>query len=405
MKYIYFKLKSFPHYSETFIVQNLLYSKNKYNIKIIVDKLLSFDNSSQKDILEKNNIINDIVKPFIFSKNKVKKILEILKLLSNFKILKFFLKYCMHKKKISFKYLIDLKQFKNFESEIIHVHFNNSLKPIPDLTCIGYINPKCIITFHGFDAFLATPNDFKKKFEIFYKSNVVAVTVNSNYLKKRIIKLGVNPKSIYVIPIGINTKFFTSKPKIFKSNKKIKLISVGRLIQLKGHEYAIKALKLLIIENINIEYTIIGEGYYSDYLINLVKKYNLQKNVKFRGKLNQHDIVNELDKSHIFIMPSTYDEITKRREAFGLVSIEAQAMGLPVIGFNSGGFPDTIIDNKTGFVVRDRDFKELSKKILFFINNPNLYKIFSKNSIEHAKKFNLDKTYQKYHDIYDKFKD
>jgi colanic acid/amylovoran biosynthesis glycosyltransferase len=399
---IFFKLKSFPHFSETFIASNILFAKKKsYSFKIILDRFLGFENSSQKEQLEKERINENLIKPFSFNRNILKKGVQILGILSDLRILKYFIKYCNYKKSINLKLLNAIYQFRDVKNDVIHVHFNNAIHPIIDLTSIGYISPKCIITFHGYDAFLENPKSFIKKYGTFYKKNVIAVTVNSKYLKSNIIELGINPDLISVIPIGLDTIKFKAKPKQINKSKTIKLITVGRLIQLKGQEYAIEAVKLLLESNYNVEYTIVGHGLNFNYLKELIQKYNLEDYVKFEGESSQQKIIQLLKSSDIFIMPSTYDNKTMRREAFGLVSIEAQAIGLPVIGFDSGGFPETIINKKTGYTVKDRDVKAMVKKIRSLINNPKQFEIMSSNAISHSKNFDLDNTFKKYLDLYD----
>ena len=61
-------------------------------------------------------------------------------------------------------------------------------------------------------------------------------------------------------------------------------------------------------------------------------------------------------------MTSTYDE-TGRRETQGVVTGEAQACGLPVIAFRSGGVPYTIIEGKTGYLSAENDYKDLANNI------------------------------------------
>ena len=96
------------------------------------------------------------------------------------------------------------------------------------------------------------------------------------------------------------------------------------------------------------------------------------------------------------------DNKTKRKEAFGITSIEAQAMGLPVIGFNSGGFVDTIKEGITGFAVEDRNVSSMVKRIEGLIKNKETYKKMSLNCIRHAKKFDIKYTMQKFIELYEK---
>jgi colanic acid/amylovoran biosynthesis glycosyltransferase len=134
-----------------------------------------------------------------------------------------------------------------------------------------------------------------------------------------------------------------------------------------------------------------------------VERLNLSDNVYFLGSQSQSEVIETMKGVDLFIMPSTYDDKSGRREAFGLVSLEAQASGLPVIGFNSGGFPDTIIEGETGFAVKDRDVDALASKVEYFIKNPEIYAEMSKKAIEHAASFDHQFTTQKYLDLYEEF--
>jgi colanic acid/amylovoran biosynthesis glycosyltransferase len=401
---IYFKLKSFPQVPETFIVSNLVYAKqNGLPIKIFVRRYLGITNSSQQQLLKDYNIQDDVVKPYHFSSNQLVKFFQVIGALLSFKIFWYCYIYYKLKRKKNLQPLADLCQYKHFKTGLVHVHFNNALEPLVSLAKIGYINPKCIITFHGYDAFSENRNSFQKKYGEFYKKHVFAVTVNSNYLKDEVLKLEVDPSKIRVIPIGIDTSIFKGQPKQRLQNNRIKLLTVGRLVQLKGQVYTIRAVSKLIQKGYNVEYYIIGDGNHEKTLKAEAKKLDITKHVFFEGTKQQVTIIDYMHKSDLFLMPSTYDDITKRREAFGLVSVEAQAMGLPVIGFNSGGFPDTIQEGKTGYAVKDRDHIALADKIEELIINPSLYQDMSKAAISHAQSFDFKQTTQQYIDLYGKF--
>ncbi len=403
---ISFKIQSFPQVSETFVVNSIVHAKSKgYNIRIYTDKFLGLENSSQSDLLKKHEIEKDIVHNINLSKNKLKKFVQVLKMLLNFKVLYYLIPYYKLKRKKNLSPLITLFKYRRINKGILHVHFNNALTPLVELSKIGFINPKCVITFHGYDAFLHDREAFEQIYKEFYRNNVVAVTTNSNYLKQHVISLGVNPSKINVIPIGIDFNQFKGQVKTKTNNSEIRLITVGRLVQLKGQIYAIRAIKVLINLGYNIKYTLIGDGNYQKILEAEVSQLNLTEVVIFEGSKSQDEITSYLKTSHAFLMPSTYDDINARREAFGLVSLEAQASGLPVIGFQSGGFPDTIIEGETGFAVEDRNVNALADKIEKLIQNPTLYENMSKAAIKHASTFDHQFTTQKYLDLYERFTD
>lgn len=409
---IYFKLKAFPKVSETFVVSNIRYAKTAgYEIKIYVNKFLGFNSSSQKRELQNFNLDKAVIKPLKLKGSKIKRFVEIACMLFHPKVAWFSLKYYKFLKAKGDSYnqpfnpIIELYQYRSINKSLVHVHFNNALQPLLNLAAIGYVeNLKCIVTFHGHDAFKENKEGFNKKYGHFYKKHVVAVTVNSNYLKQQVIKLGVDIDKINIIPIGVDTSFFKASPKKLDVQT-IKLVSVGRLVQLKGQIYAIRALKELLEMGHKATYTLIGEGSNKALLTEEVNRLNLSSSVFFEGSKSQLEVKSLLEKSDIYLMTSTFDDRTLRREAFGLVSIEAQAMGMPVIGFDSGGFIDTIKDGETGFLVEDRNSDQIVEKICYLINNPELYEKMSQAAIAHSKTYDLKYTTQQYLDLYKEFSD
>jgi colanic acid/amylovoran biosynthesis glycosyltransferase len=323
--------------------------------------------------------------------------------LTNLRILTHVIPYYKLTKGKNLTPLATLVNYKAIRNNMVHVHFNSALKHLVELSSIGYINPKCIVTFHGYDAFLEDNNSFEEKYGEFYRQHVVAVTVNSNYLANQVKSLGIHPALISIIPIGIDTKLFSGIPKNFIGSTKVKLISIGRLVPGKGFFYSIQMVNNLKSKGYNVNYNIIGGGYLKNELSLEIRKLNLQNEINFLGSLGQSEIINHLNSSHIFIFPSTYDDELRRREAFGVVSIEAQAMGLPVVGFDSGGFPETILQGETGFAVEDRNVDALASKIEYLIDNPEIYAQMSSKAKEHAKNYDHELTTQRYLNLYQNF--
>src|SRR5690606_13074021 len=156
------------------------------------------------------------------------------------------------------------------------------------------------------------------------------LTINTNYLSKKVQLLGGEIGKIKIIPMGIDLEFFQSKSeKSISAKATIQLISIGRLVELKGFEYAVKSVKILVDKGFDVQYTIVGEGKDKDTLLQLISKLNLTESVFLVGAKSQTDIKILLEENHIFLMSSITDS-TNRAEAQGVVVAEAQAMGLPV---------------------------------------------------------------------------
>ena len=212
--------------------------------------------------------------------------------------------------------------------------------------------------------------------------NAKFVITNSEGLKKLALKT-FNTK-IDVIYNGVDVDEF--KPlKNKKIGKKIKLISTGRLIERKGYNYLIEALKV----NNNIELTLIGEGNLKKELEDLAKKNKV--NVKFLGRVNHKLISNYLRNADIFILPSL-------NEGMSNSILEAMACGLPIITTDVGGSKELIKDN--GFIVKKADSETLKYSIEKFLNNPKLIKQMGNTSKKIAKKMNWNNITKKYLEIY-----
>ncbi|MDK2771719.1 MAG: glycosyltransferase, partial [Flavobacterium sp.] len=93
--------------------------------------------------------------------------------------------------------------------------------------------------------------------------------------------------------------------------------------------------------------------------------------------IKTQDYIKEIFKTiYIFLMYSIKDS-TGREETQGVVSAEAQAMGLPVVAFNSGGVPYTIKENETGFLIEQKNIEKYAEAIAFLIDNPEVYEKMS----------------------------
>jgi colanic acid/amylovoran biosynthesis glycosyltransferase len=227
-----------------------------------------------------------------------------------------------------------------------------------------------LLTIHGYDVHFENEkelNVLREKYKVSFK-NAKSVYINTSYLKDKVLALNCPEKKIKVVPIGIDLDFY--KPmrqyKSIDKNEVIKLISVGRLIELKGHKYGVKAVKLLVDKGYTVNYTIIGEGKLYNELDALIKKLQLEKHITLYGKGTQEQVKTALEESHIFLMTSVKDS-NGREEAQGIVTAEAQNMGLPIVGFKSGGIATTVTKD-TSVLVEQKNFQAISDAIIDIVN-------------------------------------
>jgi len=196
--------------------------------------------------------------------------------------------------------------------------------------------------------------------------------------------LGKNPKLVQIAP-GISTEIFHPGEKPADLIEKYGLsgaptiICVGRLVRRKGQDKLIEALPLIKQEIPNIKLVIVGEGRILKSLKVRVKKLGLNENVIFVGRVSYKDLPRYFLLGDIFAMPSRSRFFGLEVEGLGIVYLEASASGLPVLAGTSGGAPDAVKENETGFIANGNDPKEIATKLLKLLKNPPIAKSFGEN--------------------------
>jgi len=138
---------------------------------------------------------------------------------------------------------------------------------------------------------------------------------------------------------------------------------------------------------------------YGKYILNLLTKYKLQNKVSFLGPLDEHKMIEEYQKAHIFICPSS---IENSPNSLG----EAQLIGTPVIASYVGGIPDMVQNGKTGILYRFEEIEMLAEYIKQIFENNKLAKYLSENEIREAERRHDKETiFKELISIYDNFQD
>jgi glycosyltransferase involved in cell wall biosynthesis len=177
----------------------------------------------------------------------------------------------------------------------------------------------------------------------------------SEKTKKDLERIGVR-KEIKVIPNGID---FGNIEGIGASDEESDVIFAGRLIKDKNVDVLIKAVELVRKEVPDVKCIIIGDGPEQKGLEKLAYDMGLKNNIKFMGFLADYDeVISAMKSSKVFVMPST-------REGFGIVALEANACGLPVVTVNHkmNAACDFIINGENGFICELSE-EEIADKIL-----------------------------------------
>lgn len=143
------------------------------------------------------------------------------------------------------------------------------------------------------------------------------------------------------------------------------ILSVGRLLKWKGHEYAVKALRHLRDQKKEVHWLIAGDGPQRNSLRSLASELGVASSLHMLG--HRDDVPRLMSATDVLVHPST-------SEAFGLVLIEAMMQGTPVIATRAGALPEVIDHGKTGYLVESANSEAISKAIHRFLEHPGKQK-------------------------------
>jgi len=195
----------------------------------------------------------------------------------------------------------------------------------------------------------------------------------SERTKEDLERIGVKG-DVQVIPNGID---FGKIEKVKPSEEERDIIFAGRLIKEKNVDVLIKAINLIKKEVPNVKCMIIGDGPEKRRLERLAKDLGMDNNTKFTGFLNDYnEVISYMKSSKVFVLPST-------REGFGIVALEANACGLPVVTVNhkKNAACDFIRDGDNGFICKLSE-KDVGGKIFMGLDKKEDMK---KRCIENAR--------------------
>jgi glycosyltransferase involved in cell wall biosynthesis len=217
--------------------------------------------------------------------------------------------------------------------------------------------------------YLKSEIDFYKmilnKFDyVFSVSNYTAELLKSQGIKNRI--------NILYPSLDISGSVeICPKENIGFSKDDMLLLSVGRLTARKGQSKVIEAINNLKPDFPNLKYLIVGNGPERTYLENMIKSRKLSDRIVILDDVSDRIISKYYAACDIFVLPNTFIP-PNDVEGFGIVFLEANLYGKPVIAGKSGGVIEAVQHKKTGLLINPDDSSELEQSIVTLINNPNL---------------------------------
>ncbi|KUO61694.1 hypothetical protein APF79_03575 [bacterium BRH_c32] len=276
---------------------------------------------------------------------------------------------------LRYNHLTDIK--------IIHAHFGQN--GFASLVLKKKLNVPLITSFYGYDSGRLSIR-YKPFYKYLQREGDLFLALSKD-MKKDLVSLGFNEEKILIHHLGVNLEVFRFNNKLIN---KFTILTVARLDQVKGIEYAINAVHLFLTKYPKIKsdflYKIVGSGPHGDALKRLVNKLQMNESVVFIDNLSQKNsrdiVLKEMQDCDLFVLTSIKLK-NGTKEGTPVVLMEAQSCGKPCITTFHAGIPEVVLNNKTGLLVQEKSSLDISKAIERLYFNRILLEKLGSNAREH----------------------
>ena len=298
-----------------------------------------------------------------------------------------------------------IHKLKTMNFGLLHAHFGTDAVRVAGVA--EDLNIPLVVTLHGTDI-----NVYREIWEsgamgkrhVNYPNELLEIALNdrvhfvavSYALKNRAIEFGIPSEKVTVCYIGVDTERFTAHRQTAENRD---ILFVGRMIENKGVKILINAFAKVHSIIPQAKLLLIGDGPEMQSCMQLAQ--SLMLPVVFLGKLPANKVAEYLNQSRVFCLPS-YTIESGASEGLGMVILEAQACGIPVVTSARGGATEAIVDGKTGFAFPEKDEEKLSQYLVKLLQDDLLVERMSINAVAHVRqKFDINRCVEQLECIYD----
>jgi colanic acid/amylovoran biosynthesis glycosyltransferase len=274
------------------------------------------------------------------------------------------------------------RRIKHLHPELLHAHFASGGKTLLPLQKM--LGCPLIVTLHGGSCVPIQEPRIGVYRKLAEKGTLFLCV--SDFMRKQAIQAGYPQEKLLVHYIGIDRSLFVPPAETAVTDS---VLFVGRLVEMKGCEYVLRAMRTVQSMKRETELTIIGDGPLRQELEQLALQ--LQVKCKFLGAQPPATVRQMLRKSRLLCLPSV-TTWNGHVEGLGMVLLEAQAMGLPVVSTFHAGIPEAVAHGITGTLVPERDCDKLAAAILQLLVDRDLWQRYHLAAPRHvAANFDLQK--------------
>lgn len=249
--------------------------------------------------------------------------------------------------------------------DIIHGQFGTIQHAAMNLQTLCPPSTRLITSFRGRDITALIKENGPEMYRDLFKVGHMFVPC-CEALGERLREVGCPPERIRVVYCGIDTDSFTFAPRSWTPGEALRLACVGRFVEKKGFDDAIRAMARVTETVPDASLLIVGDGPLQTEYEHLIDALGLADNVSFSGPVSHDQLSSVLAPCHIFVAPS---RIAADGDQEGIANTikEAMALGIPTVATDHSGTGELVVDGKTGILVPENDPDALAGGILAMV--------------------------------------
>jgi len=254
------------------------------------------------------------------------------------------------------------------------IHFNAPQLAIRRFELKDIFQARSLVSFRGQD-FTFYPDRYDRLLQAADHLHFI-----SQFLVKQAMERGYDGSQHSLIPPMVDTAFYAPANSFRRraENQPYILFSAARLEWVKGWEFALQAVALLIERGWDIQYYIAGDGELKGLVLYTIDQLGITDHVHLLGWQSPEQVRDWMQKSDVYILASV-------SEAFNNSVLQAQACGLPVVCSDEGGLPENIEDGVTGLLFRHRDAWDMAEKMELLWKDAALREKMAKNGLNRTR--------------------
>jgi len=289
---------------------------------------------------------------------------------------------------------------------LLHSHFCNY--GMEDVTLKRVLDIGHVTTFYGSDIwFSSTDPGWRKHFREFAQESDMFL-VEGGAMREKVLSLGAPDEKVRIFHLGIQLDKVAFRERGIGEGGKVNIMMAGRAIEKKGHLLGLMAFERLCRKYPSIHLVMIvgGKSVKSDEIKKRMQGFIRDKGISERVTWNEfmpYDKYLEMLRNvHVFLQPSVHASDGDAEGGFPVTITEFSAAGIPILASDHCDIPEAVLDGVTGLIAHEGDLDDLTDKLEYMINNPELWPGYGRAGRMHVEKeYNIDVQVGRLEDIYD----